>query len=192
MINPIITELLTEGKVRQADGICYLLSLYYGYKPTYVPDEIKQKVHSLGIVELDTTFGVDVSSKETPLKWNIPLFEGAETKFSWVVTEYLALFKPFGKDDTYKRECTKRMKSLFAKNPEIRKEDVLRGTSMYIKECLKRNLVPRLVKSPHYFIKKGTGNDATQDILTWVDKYKKVQAEIGSTERATSLSSIMQ
>lgn len=154
-INDNVLEILEEFKIRKDDGICYLLCLYYGYKPSYIPEDIVYKINASKIVENDGTAG---------LKWNIPLFEGQTTVWDWVETEYVALFEKVGKA-THKREAVSRMKKLFAKHPEIRKEEVLGATELY----LYNDNFPRF---PHYFIEKGSGAEKTQDILDWIDKYR--------------------
>ena len=44
-INSRILEILEEARIRKDDGICYLLSLFYGYKPDYIPEILKQKMN---------------------------------------------------------------------------------------------------------------------------------------------------
>ena len=170
-INTEILTTLEEFKIRREDGIPYLLSLYFGFNPSYIPDDIKLKVNLSKIVEAD----------KTGFKWNIPLFEGQETAFEWVKTEYVELFKPYGKA-TNVREATERMKRLFAKNPDIRKEEVLGATELYL---LNENRFARL---PHYFIEKGKGGEKTQDILDWIDKYRANVEETHETYQGNNLS----
>lgn len=155
-INSRVLEILEESRIKKDDGICYLLSLYYGFKPDYIPDVLKQKINISKIVEEE---GGDI-------KWNIALFEGQETAFEWVKTEYVELFRQSGKA-THAREALTRMKKLFAKNPEIRKEDVIEATKMYL-----YNTDMKYVRLPHYFIEKGSGVEKTSDLLDWVDKYR--------------------
>jgi hypothetical protein len=150
MINPRITEILREFGIGEADGLVYLFSLYYGKIPSYIPQNIKARVNSTGIVTHDTHGGV---------KWTVPLFEGQETHFEWVKSEYLGLFKHYKKHNKFKRECVLRMKKIFAENPEIRKQDVLGGTSLYIKDCIRKGTSAQFVKSPHYFIEQRKGRN---------------------------------
>lgn len=170
-INSEILTTLEEFKIRREDGIPYLLSLYFGYNPTYIPDDIKLKVNLSKIVEAD----------KAGFKWNIPLFEGQEIAFEWVKTEYVELFRPYGKA-TNVREATERMKRLFAKNPDIRKEEVLGATELYL---FNESNFARL---PHYFIEKGKGGERTQDILDWIDKYRSTHQEIRNNDVQTGLS----
>ena len=158
-INSRITEILSEVGINKNDGLSYLLSLYYELKPTYIPEELKIRMNMTGIYRQDETTKED-------LQWLIPLFSEQQTAFDWVKTEYIELFKVIGKG-THARESITRMKKLFASNPDIRKDEILGATRMYI-----NSTDQKYVRLPHYFIEKGTGSDKTQDILDWVDKYR--------------------
>lgn len=157
-INEEIIEILTRFRIYKDDAICYLLSLYYDYTPTYIPDELKQRLNITKIYEED----------KNSIKWNIPLFEGQETAFEWVKTEYCQMFKEYNSTrGGYIRESTARLKKLFAKNPEVRKNDVIEATRMYL-----LNTDSKYIMNPHYFISKGDGANKTETILDWIDKYK--------------------
>lgn len=168
-INSKIVEILTEYNIRQEDGICYLISLFHGYEPTYIPEHLKVKVNMTKIVE----------NELGSLKWNVGLYEGVETAFDWVTTKYIKLFDVAGKA-THGRESLTRMKKLFASNPDIRIEEVLGATEMYI-----RNTQTTYVRQPHYFIEKGKGVEKTQDILNWIDKYRISNQQRGSSNYNT-------
>lgn len=175
IINNEILEILTEYKIAKDDGICYLLSLYYGYKPSYIDNVFKQRMHITKIYELD----------KNSIKWNIPLFEGQETAFEWVKTEYCEMFKEYNPTRSGNvREATARIKKLFAKNPDIRKEDVVGATKMYL-----LNTDYKYIMNPHYFIEKGDGAMKTSTILTWIDKYK---LEIEQKQSKNSIINTMQ
>lgn len=160
-INEQIINILKDFNINPDDGIPYLLALHFNYNPEYIPDSLKQKINISKIVE----------QENTGLKWNIALFEGStiDQAWDWVVNEYIALFAKIGKG-THKREAVSRMKRLFANNPELRKDDVLGATEMYL-----YNTNAKFARLPHYFIEKGVGGNKTQDILEWIDKYKLTQ-----------------
>jgi hypothetical protein len=61
------------------------------------------------------------------------------------------------------------MKRFFAENPEIRKEDVIEATKMYIRETNDHTYL----RLPHYFIFKGVGLNRISDLSFWIDKYKE-------------------
>lgn len=174
VINKKILEILKEFNIIQDDGICYLMCLYHNYNPTYIPDLLKQKVNLTKIVV----------QTEKGTTWNIPLYEGSEIAFEWVKREYVPLFEEKNKRRGGKvREATSRMKKLFASYPDIRKDDVIGATKMYL-----RNTDADYIRFPHYFIEKGVGVEKSYDILDWIDKYKLSQ----DTNGRTSLSNTMQ
>lgn len=162
-LNENIKPVLESFGIIYEEAIPYLLSLYFGFNPDYIPDYLKQKVNISKIVEME----------DDVLKWNIPLFEGAivDQKWEWVATEYVALFAAIGKG-THKREALTRMKRLFSANPDIRKDEVIGATEMYL-----YNTESKYARLPHYFIEKGTGGDKTQDILEWIEKYRLVESD---------------
>jgi len=70
-INERILEILKEFNIYPPNGICYLISLYYGYEPTYIPEGLKIKINITGII----------TEKNKNLHWNIPLYEQQVTEF---------------------------------------------------------------------------------------------------------------
>ncbi len=158
MINDEILEILTEFKIQKDDGICYLISLFYSYKPSYIPDVLKQKMNTTGIYSED----------KGSIKWHVPLFEGQQTAFDWVKTEYVQMFKNANElKGGHVKEATTLLKQLFAKNPAIRKDDIIGATRMYI-----LNTDSKYLMFPHYFIQKGKGAGKTETIQTWLEKYE--------------------
>ena len=170
-INPKIIDLLAERNLQVEDAVPYLISLYLGYDiPSYVPLNVRRAILSCNIVTEKTGEG---------LVWHYPLFDdGVSGPFSWVVEEYIELFKIYKRPATHKREAIKRMKKLFAENPDIRKHEVLEATE----HMLRTNDYPRL---PHYFLRKGTGSDATQDILSYIDIIREQKRSDSSSNYTT-------
>lgn len=159
--NSKIIEILKECKIHVPDGMTYLLSLYHSLDCTYFPPEFKVKMNTTGIYVLE----------KGTLKWVTPLTETQLTAFEWVINEYIPLFERIGKPP-HTRECVSRFKKFFAENPEVRKDDVMEATLMYIK-----NTEPKYVMFPHYFIQKGVGSAKTQTILDWIEKVKISQQQ---------------
>jgi hypothetical protein len=173
-INEQILEIFSEFKIYPADGICYLIALFHGYEPTYIPEDLKIKINATGII----------GEKNKNLHWNIPLYEEQVTAFDWVRTEYVPLFKEANSDRGGNvRESIARMKKLFAANPDIRKDDVIGATKMYL-----LNTESKYIRNPHYFIQKGKGAEKTYDILDWIDKYKLTkEQQQGRTSHTNTL-----
>lgn len=174
-INERVLEIFREFKIFPDDGICYLISLFHGYKPTYIPEEIKKKINLTNIVE----------ERDKNLHWNIPLYQGQTTNFEWVAKEYMRMFHQVNPERRgVKRSCIARMKKLFAKHPDIRKEEVLGATRMYLMAT-----DSRYIRMSHYFIEKGTGATKTSDILEWIDRYRE---ETKSGDGTTSITRKLQ
>lgn len=88
--------------------------------------------------------------------------------WAWVKDEYVAMFKAKNPDKGGKvKECVMRMKKMFQENPEIRKEDVILTTKLYLSQTNSK-----YIRFPHYFLKKGVGTEAIYEFLDWYEKYK--------------------
>ena len=98
----------------------------------------------------------------------------------WVKTEYCAMFKAKNPDKGGKiRESISRMKKMFAAMPNIRKEEVLATTKLYLSQT-----DSRYIRFPHYFLKKGVGADAIYEFSDWYEKYKEAE-EAGKGRTST-------
>lgn len=173
-INTKVINILDDYKIHKANAICYLISLYYGYEPDYIPDSFKMKMNTTRIYEMD---------KNNSLQWNVPLFDEQKTKFEWVKSEYVALFENANqKKRGNGNDAVRRMKRFFVDNPDIRKEEILGATKMYL-----MNTSSDYIRLSHYFIYKGKGLEFTSDLLEWVDKYR-----ISKQSTGTSITNRMQ
>ena len=160
--NHEIDEILKECGVVKENAYPVLLCYYFNQKiPSYIPPLLLQKIHATGIVTMDVNHTIH---------WKVPLFAHQETAFDWVKTEYCELFKQIGKPGRVK-ESTSRLKKLFAKHPDIRKEDIIGAAQMYINNVEN----PKYCRDPHYFILKGIGANKTEDILEWIEKFRLSQ-----------------
>jgi hypothetical protein len=157
-INTEVKEILREFDISLDDGLMYLLSIYYGYTPSYIPDSLKSRINRTKII---------VRDDKGELKWNVSLFEGQETKFDWVATEWMPIFANLNPDRKgVKRTAISRMKKFFAKNPDYRKEDVMEATRMYAKSVDDTNYTV----TSHYFIYKGVGAEKVSLLEEWCEK----------------------
>lgn len=160
-INQNLIELLKNNSINVSDSVSYLLSLYFGYEPSYIPELLKKKINTLNIVSYNST--------SFTYTWQTPLFANPEEGLEWVVTEYLPIFKPFSKDNKFKRECVTRMSVLLLEFPDLTKDLILAGTKLYIGQCLQERRQAKFVSNPHYFIQKDKGVNKTNPILTYTD-----------------------
>lgn len=162
-INSTILKTLDKYKIPRDDGICYLIAVYHGYTPSYIPDKLKQMVNATGLLQFTNT----------GLEWKVPLFEGGEVNFEWVKTEYEPMFKESNpKKGGHVKEAITRMKRFFAENPDVRKDEVMEATRMYI-----LNTKSEYIRFPHYFIEKDKGVDKICDLLDWIQKYRLISQD---------------
>ena len=156
---------MEQHRIRKQDALLYLLGLYYSIPtPDYVPSTLRAKVHAAGIVEL----------WKGELIWHINLFSskiGTE-EFQKLLIDYRDCFKPYKRDQQYKREIEDRMRIFLSEFPDVTPDDIVRATRMYIEECIFLRKEERYVKLPHYFIEKDKGRDKTRPLLTWIEKLR--------------------
>jgi len=164
-INPQIKIALASTGIAEADGIAYLLSVYFDCKPSYTPLVLVQRMHITNILGIEGGRTI----------WNIPLFEeGINEKWEWVKDWNIAFKNINSKRKATDKECITRMKMFFAENPDIRKEDVLGATRLYLSSLTS----PEYLISSHYFISKGVGRDRTSALEAWVERYQAANKEI--------------
>lgn len=142
------------------EGLSILLDLYYGLTPSYVPQDLKRKVLSCGI--LNYSYGTST------VEWNTPLFEEQVTGFEWI-TEYMNLFRDVNASRRgVKKDCLVRMKRFFVNNPAVRVEDVMRATRQYLKTLNN----PTYCKMSHKFIYE---QDGTSMLASYLETSKAEQ-----------------
>ena len=160
-INEKIIDILREFKIPIDDGICYLIAVHHGYEPSYIPGELKLKINQTKIVT--------PSAGNVGVNWTLPLYDGGVTAFDWVKTEYVPLFKEKNKDRAgHAPDATRRLKKLFAKDPSIRKEEVMQATKNYL-----ASTDADYIRFPHYFVEKGKGAEKTSDLLSWIESLRE-------------------
>ena len=166
-INKEILDKLNEYQIPIEEAMGFLIPLFYGYEPNFIPDDIKMQVLATNIISYE--IGTDI------LQWQFPLFinENLSDPFDWVKTEYCKLFREINPScPLMAEEAKKRMIKLFKEQPHIRKQDVIETTKMYL-----MNTNSQFIGEPHYFIEKGTGAGKTQKILSWYEKYQEANKD---------------
>lgn len=174
-INPEIERILNEFEIPVVDAMGFLIPLYYGFEPDYIPEDIIKKVYATEILKYDT---------ELNLIWHISLFNTTTvTKFDWVKTEYCQLFKDKNPDcPSFATESLNRMIKLFKENPDIRKDEILGATKIFLNET-----EWKYIGHPHYFIEKGKGSEKVQKILSYIEKYREENEENNSSHTSRIL-----
>jgi len=159
-INKKLKTIFADYNIDYDEGILYLLSIYFHLRIDEKKfEETIKKVNFAKIVERDYETGTAI--------WNMPLFEGQIIKdeWSWVET-WREQFKKLRLDRGGTSSiCLTRMKQFFAKNPHIRKEDVIEATKMYL-ETVKD---PTYLISAHYFIKKDKGTNEQSKLEEFIE-----------------------
>lgn len=159
--NSEIRDIFNRSSIPIHDGLSYLLCLYYGTDPSYIPKELERKVLSTGIVTKDYN--------NDELKWNVGLFEETENGFEWI-SDWMDMFKQVNPERRgVKADVLRRMKKFFVNNPSIRKEDVLEATKMYLKTI--DNSI--YCKKSHKFIYE---QDDSSMLLDYVERIPKNRA----------------
>jgi hypothetical protein len=160
--NSEIKGIFNKSSISIHDGLSYLLCLYYGTDPSYIPKELERKVLSTGIVTKD------YSNDE--LKWNVGLFEETEN-VEWI-SDWMDMFKQVNPERRgVKADVLRRMKKFFVNNPSIRKEDVLEATRMYLKTI--DNSI--YCKKSHKFIYEQDGSSMLLDYVERIPKNRAVE-----------------
>ena len=162
-INPEIREIFIDKSIPVHDGIAFLICLYYGISPSYIPIELERKILSCNIVTKDYV--------SDTISWNVNLFEEQETGFEWV-SEWMDMFKEVNPERRgVKSDVLRRMKKFFVNNPSIRRDDVMKATQTYLKSVSE----PIYCKKSHKFIYEQDGTSMLKD---YVDRAIKVE-ELG-------------
>jgi hypothetical protein len=166
-INKEILEKLNECQIPIEEAMGFLIPLFYGYQPKYIPEELEMQILATTIVSYDILTG--------NVQWELPLFinENLSDPFDWVKTEYCKLFREINPScPLMAEEAKRRMIKLFKEQPHIRKQDVIETTKMYL-----MNTSSQFIGEPHYFIEKGTGASKVQKILSWYEKYQEANKD---------------
>ena len=162
-INPEIRTIFNSKGIPIQDGVTYLLCLYYGLSPSYIPEELSRKILATNIVTKDY-------SSDT-IKWNINLFEEQEIGFEWV-SEWMDLFKAKNPERRgVKADVLKRMKKFFVNNPSVRKDEVFQATENYLKSVSE----PIYCKKSHKFIYEIDGTSMLKDYVDGLSRAEEVK-----------------
>ena len=159
-INSKVKEILSLNRIDSHDGLSYLLCIYYGLEPTYLPETLKNKVLASKIITKDYSTGEII--------WNEALFEESVKGYEWV-KEWMDLFKQVNPARRgVKSYVITRMKRFFVNNPEIRVEQVMDATKKYLSTVDN----PAYCKNSHKFIYEADGSSMLE---SYIDQIKDGQ-----------------
>jgi len=183
MINREVIEKLKSYGINVDNALTYLLSLYYNLKPDYIPELVIKQVNTTGILIRNYKKGI--------VEWTIPLFsdkpmpEHLVSKWDWVITEYRKMFMDIDpKKGGDRKSCIVKMKQFFAENPEVRKDDILEATKLYLNPFAFGYEDTTYMQQANYFISKMTKAHGTTSYESRLSEHiellqlKKKQDEI--------------
>jgi len=165
-INKKIFDILKGFNIDRDEGLTCLLA----FKHNITPD-----IDWFGktIKQLNLTHIYEKGYENKDLIWKVPLYQSetgeAVDKWDWVTSEYREMFKDVNKERAGSgNSCVKKMKKVFAENPEIRKEDVIEATKMYLSSFRDGQKDPQYLSSADYFIRK---YDVRKDYTSKLEQY---------------------
>lgn len=161
--NSEVRQILKEKNIPPHDGVAYLLCLYYGVSPSFIPEELERKILATNILTKNYS--------DDTIKWNMNLFEEQETGFEWI-SEWMDLFKAKNPERRgVKADVLKRMKKFFINNPAVRKDEIFQATENYLKSVSE----PIYCKKSHKFIYELDGTSMLKDYVDGLEKAQEVK-----------------
>lgn len=183
-INPEIEKILSNFNIPVKKGILYLLGIFHNLIDSPENDPFEESVGK----QINLT-KIVIRDSETPgnVIWNVPLYDGQtsymDRSWEWVQA-WRELFGKLRSDAIgSKQDCLKKMKKYFAEHPEVRKDDVLLATEMYLTDFRLGKQNVQYLQRADYFISKivkaegGTQYSSRLDMyLEIISKNKDVKA----------------
>ena len=164
-VNSEIKGILKSKNIALHDGLLYLLGIYYGLTPSYIPLELEKRILSCNILSKEYVSGTTT--------WKVPLFEETITGYEWI-GDWMNLFKQVNPERRgVKRDVLTRMKKFFVNNPSIRKQEVEKATRNYLNTI--KN--PKYCKKSHKFIYE---LDGTSMLLDYVEQLHTTEKRVNA------------
>lgn len=176
-INPQIFCILKEQNFNIENCVTYLLSVYYGLRPTYIDELTVRQVGLSGIAQRDYEKGT--------IRWVVPLFnQEQKSNWSWI-TEYRQIFSSVkagtGGDQG---ACVELMQEIFAKHPILTSDIVMNAARAYIREFTVGQNDLKYLQRADYFIEKKYYDEVKKQyvlksrLLQYADISNKKQSQI--------------
>lgn len=156
VLNPEISKILQQYNISLSDGTIILLTIYHKLDiislksgNTYW-ELIEKQVNLTKIVERNYEIAGEVI-------WNVPLYlEDLPTPNEWDwILDWREMFGRIRGDAIGSRKnCFTKMKKFFSEHPEVRKEDVIKATHMYLNDFVIGKQSPKYLQMADYFISK--------------------------------------
>lgn len=176
-VNPEIEKILIQYNIPVKKGILYLLGIYHNLidSPENDPFEesVGKQVNLTKIVIRDTEIPGSVV-------WNVPLYENIplmDKNWEWV-WEWRERFGKLRADAIGNRkDCLAKMKKFFANNPEVRKEDIIKATDMYLAPFHAGRQQVTYLQRADYFISKLIKAEGSTQQQSRLEMYLEVLAK---------------
>lgn len=184
-INKILLKNLKE--ISPEDPLKYvpiLLHIYF-----FPKEEIPSSLSSEALLETMQYGFVKVCPKTGGYNLTFPLFEDAEneSKMEWV-KDFRNLFKEVNTDRAGTlKTCYERMKVFLRENPEVRADEILEATKMYL-----ASTSPNYIMKSHKFIYDGSGVFRNSTLEEWIEKYKEQKEFISNSKASKDITDKMQ
>lgn len=159
VLNKEIETILKQHRIDVSEGTLCLLAIYFKLDVNAVfTEETIKAINITKIVEKDFTKGGIIV-------WNIPLFEGQQTEWAWVIP-WNNRWNVNMERKAGSKDVMKRMIEFFKQYPSYRVQDVERATDAYFKTVQS----PQYLKSSDKFIFEGTGAIKKSPLAGWCEK----------------------
>lgn len=170
-INPEIQKILRQYNIPVAPGLLYLLTLYHELEDGLFSEVIKKQINLSKIVERDY-------SEQGKLIWNIPLYSSEIISDQWDwIQGWRNLFGKLRNDAIGDRKgCLLKMKKFFAEHPEVRMDDVLKATMMYLNPYYqsRTGFDVKFLQRADYFISKSVRADGGVQFTSRLEMYLEI------------------
>lgn len=161
-INPEIKKILKQYNIDEDDGVLYLLAVYHNldislkvtdfHTHTFaiIPELVRKQVNLTKIVEREYL------TEGNKLIWNVPLYSAEIVSDQWDwISEWRTLFGKLRNDAIGdKKACTIKMKRYFSEHPEVRMQDIIKATMLYLTPFYQKRQDPKYLQKADYFISK--------------------------------------
>lgn len=172
-INPEVKRRLAEQGIPEGPGLLYLICAYHELQSKHL--DLDETQH----VMINRTKIVERSYADDGIKliWHVSLYENespTETAWEWV-EDWRKLFGSLRRDAIgSKQACYKKMKTFFANNPEIRKDEIIRATEEYLHVFRTGKSDVKYLQQADYFISKATVDGAGRTFNSRLELYLEI------------------
>lgn len=168
-INPEVIKVLEDFNINVDEGLLYLLAIHFNLKTEIISEQTLKQVNFSKIIERDY--------ENDKVVWNLELFlssEKNEDAWSWI-EDWRKLFMEIRSDaGGSKTACIDKMKKFFMTHPDVRKDEVIEATKLYLDEFRYDKSKVKFLQRADYFISKTVKAEGTSDRNSRLEQYIEV------------------